>query len=148
MKVRPFEDFFSPTNYRVPYEKQRRYRERHPDLIRQRRDEKRQRVFQYVENYKATHPCVHCGEARPPVLQFHHHDPATKKFEIGKGLWNRKTITAVDLEIAKCAVLCANCHIIEECRLRKVLDVLDPAVHHEPPAGTETVPPLHELQQP
>ena len=58
-------------------------------------------------------PCEDCGVSFPPcVMEFHHRDPSTKSFTIAKNLmrpWYR-----VVLEIAKCVLLCANCHRLRE----------------------------------
>lgn len=54
--------------------------------------------------------CVLCGYgACMAALQFHHVDPATKRFEVGsRGL--TRSWKAVRAEAAKCVLLCANCH--------------------------------------
>lgn len=46
------------------------------------------------------------------VLVFHHRDPATKKFQVGQNQWGRRRSVILE-EIAKCDVLCANCHQIQ-----------------------------------
>ncbi len=51
-----------------------------------------------------------CGITDPIVLDFHHRDPSEKKTNVarfGRGGWSLKRI---DEEIAKCEVVCANCH--------------------------------------
>ena len=54
--------------------------------------------------------CVLCGYGRCiAALQFHHVDPATKEFGIGRG----GSIISIDVlreEARKCVLLCANCH--------------------------------------
>ena len=54
--------------------------------------------------------CVICGYDRYlGALQFHHLDPATKRFHLGlKGL--TRAIDNVREEAKKCVLLCANCH--------------------------------------
>ena len=52
--------------------------------------------------------CVKCGESRFYVIDFHHLDPSTKEFTIGKT--NRWTRTQLEKEIKKCIRLCRNCH--------------------------------------
>ena len=59
--------------------------------------------------YLSTHPCVDCGEADPVVLDFDHVDPTTKLWTIGKML-SRQATPAIEREIAKCVIRCANCH--------------------------------------
>lgn len=56
-------------------------------------------------------PCVKCGETRPWVIQFHHIDPSKKAFEIRAETVISKDLETVNEEVAKCACLCANCHI-------------------------------------
>ena len=53
------------------------------------------------------HPCVDCGETDPIVLEFDH--LRDKKFSIAKG-WRGHEWQKVLDEIAKCEVVCANCH--------------------------------------
>lgn len=65
-----------------------------------------ERVEFLVEFFKAN-PCVDCGEADPVVLEFDH--LRDKEFSIAKGLQDRNWQTVLD-EIAKCDVVCANCH--------------------------------------
>ena len=56
-------------------------------------------------------PCIDCGNSYPScVMEFHHRDPSEKSFTIGEELGrNRDRIIA---EIAKCDLICANCHRI------------------------------------
>jgi transcription elongation factor Elf1 len=73
----------------------------------------RKEVKQWIENYKKSHPCAHCGEARPPVLQFHHLNPKEKDINIAMAARHGWSMVRLEKEIAKCVVLCANCHMIE-----------------------------------
>ena len=57
--------------------------------------------------YFRDHPCVDCGETDPVVLEFDH--LRDKKFGIATGIRNRNWQDVLD-EIAKCDVVCANCH--------------------------------------
>ena len=61
---------------------------------------------------KATKRCERCGETEPDCLQFHHRDPASKSFNLSTaaslGNYSRERLLA---EVAKCEVLCANCHL-------------------------------------
>ena len=58
--------------------------------------------------YRLEHPCIVCGEDEPACLDFHHEDPEVKEFNIGGRLTTSWTTMAA--ELAKCVVLCANCH--------------------------------------
>lgn len=63
-----------------------------------------------IINAAKDRPCVDCGVKYPPyVMTFDHLDPSNKDFNIGI---IGPTISKVRLiaEIAKCEVVCANCH--------------------------------------
>ena len=64
---------------------------------------------QRLRDYKATLACK-CGETHPACLEFHHRDPATKKFNVAHGAASSKAWATIQAEIEKCDVLCANCH--------------------------------------
>ena len=69
---------------------------------------RREELRVWWRQLKATKACEVCGERAPECLHFHHHDPTTKEFDLGAALGkSKKRILA---EIAKCRVLCANCH--------------------------------------
>lgn len=54
-------------------------------------------------------PCDDCGVQYPPyVMQFDHRDPTTKKFNLSRA--EKYPKQQVLEEIAKCDVVCANCH--------------------------------------
>ena len=56
-------------------------------------------------------PCMDCWERYPSfVMQFDHRDPATKLFNVGSMLSESQERIAT--EVAKCDVICANCHAI------------------------------------
>jgi hypothetical protein len=61
----------------------------------------------FLIEYFRSHPCTDCGESDPVVLEFDH--LRDKAFDIGGHLVNvgwQKLLA----EIAKCEVVCANCH--------------------------------------
>ena len=61
----------------------------------------------FLISYLREHPCVDCGETDPIVLEFDH--LRDKKFGIAAGLRDREWQSVLD-EMAKCEVVCANCH--------------------------------------
>lgn len=61
----------------------------------------------YLLEFLRAHPCVDCGETDPIVLEFDH--LGAKSFEIGAGFRN-KNWQSVLSEMAKCEVVCVNCH--------------------------------------
>jgi len=92
---------------------QRRYYDRNVELERLRtrrrarsvRAETRELVLRYLQE----HPCLDCGERDPVVLQFHH-VRGTKRDNVGSLVCDCYEWPVIAEEIAKCVVLCANCH--------------------------------------
>lgn len=70
----------------------------------------RQTAKEYVWDYLSTHPCVRCGETNPIVLEFHHR--GDKDIEVSRLIGRGASLDSLIAEIAKCDVLCANCHRI------------------------------------
>ncbi len=62
---------------------------------------------EFLVAFLREHPCVDCGEGDPVVLEFDH--LGEKEFSISKGLRSRNWQSVLD-EMAKCEVVCANCH--------------------------------------
>jgi hypothetical protein len=82
-------------------------KERYIALAGQRKKALIEERTQYLVTFLREHPCVDCGEADPLVLEFDH--LRDKKFAISAGLQGRRWQDVLD-EIAKCEVVCANCH--------------------------------------
>lgn len=61
----------------------------------------------WLLEYFETHPCVDCAETDPVVLEFDH--LRDKSFSISSA-FGYKNWNLVLAEIAKCDVVCANCH--------------------------------------
>ena len=57
--------------------------------------------------------CARCGENHPATLQFHHRDPQKKDFNLSEAVNDGYSIERIKREVAKCTVLCANCHAKE-----------------------------------
>lgn len=57
--------------------------------------------------------CKHCGLVynglNAPVFEFHHEDPEFKEIGITRILTNRAWNKVLE-ELAKCILVCANCH--------------------------------------
>jgi hypothetical protein len=60
-------------------------------------------------------PCADCkGEFPPECMDFHH--VKKKKFVVSRGIYH-KSVAAIKAEIARCILICANCH-----RIRTAVD--------------------------
>ncbi len=73
--------------------------------------QERLRIYrEWIQDYKVTHGCVDCGyNAHPHALEFDHiPERGKKKFLISHGAGRK--IEKVLAEIAKCDLVCANCH--------------------------------------
>lgn len=51
-----------------------------------------------------------CGENHPATLDFHHRDPREKRFTITEGVALGYSVKSMNAEIAKCDLVCSNCH--------------------------------------
>ncbi len=82
-------------------------RSRYVDQARERKQALAVERTAYLIEFFAGHPCADCGEHDPVVLEFDH--LADKRFDIGQSLPYRSW-RSILAEIAKCDVVCANCH--------------------------------------
>ena len=78
---------------------------------------KRRRKVKEILVAEAGGRCAVCGYDRhPAVLQFHHRDPAAKRFALSDaGL--ARSLARARAEARKCLLLCANCHVEMEAGL-------------------------------
>lgn len=85
------------------YKRNRNYRIKQ---IRKRRSE----LAEWFRGLKTTLKCESCPETHPATLDFHHRDPKEKDLDVTRTIrdgWAKERILK---EIAKCKVLCSNCH--------------------------------------
>ena len=70
----------------------------------------RDRNTRYIEEYLLNHPCARCGESDVEVLEFDHLDPTEKEYTIAQLVGGGMGLIKLQKEMAKCQVLCSNCH--------------------------------------
>lgn len=63
---------------------------------------------EFIRQYKADRGCSRCTEKHPACIDFHHTSPDTKFKEVS--LMLKYGIDTIKAEIAKCILLCKNCH--------------------------------------
>ena len=71
--------------------------------------ESMRKTREWFRDYKSNLKCSKCSETHPACLDFHHIDPSEKDMEVSRiiDMNNKKRIMD---EVAKCVVLCSNCH--------------------------------------
>jgi hypothetical protein len=108
-----YNDITKPFAYKYKTQYSNETAEEKAERIRSSHRESKRKQYQkarsYVWQYKNAHPCEECGEDHPACLIFHHKDPDTKNKDVCKII--KSGIKATKREIAKCAVLCQNCHM-------------------------------------
>jgi hypothetical protein len=67
----------------------------------------------WLEEYKKARFCERCGYSDYRALTFHHRDRTSKEFAVADMIRRGRSLKAIIAEIAKCSILCANCHFIE-----------------------------------
>ena len=74
----------------------------------------------WLRNYKSTKSCVDCGyDKHIEALHFDHLPGVDKKFCISRVVNSSRSRAEVEAEIAKCEIVCANCHAIRTATRRE-----------------------------
>lgn len=83
------------------------------------RNANRKRVVQeFVKQYKESHPCADCNNLYPACVMDFDHLPQFEKTEGIAIMAKHTTLPRVMEEIAKCELVCSNCHRIRTWLLR------------------------------
>lgn len=81
--------------------------------------ERRNKLLAYVQAIKLERGCADCGyRDHPAALDFDHLPGHAKEFRVAQ-LSNGATRAKIDAEIAKCDVVCANCHRVRTAKRRE-----------------------------
>lgn len=86
------------------------WHESHKKEIAERGRIRRKLLRDWYQELKAGLACVQCGENHPACLEFHHRDPSTKLKDVSMLVAISASRSRILAEIAKCDVLCSNCH--------------------------------------
>lgn len=92
-------------------EAQRKHYLANKDKYLEQRQHNREKRKVWFCKYKSKLICYKCGLDDPRCLDFHHRNPAEKSFSISQAVHFGMNEEAIVNEIAKCDVLCSNCHI-------------------------------------
>lgn len=69
---------------------------------------RRMEISAWFRSIKKLSHCLECGNSDPWVLDFHHLSKKSK--DVSTMVCQGYSIKAIEAEISKCIVLCANCH--------------------------------------
>lgn len=72
--------------------------------------DRKRRIRNYVRAIKEASPCTDCGLYYPYFVMQFDHIGKDKEFDIGKAVHSGIGMKRLDAEIAKCELVCANCH--------------------------------------
>jgi hypothetical protein len=84
-----------------------RNRQYYLDKARRRNRLERALFKELIRSLKSV-PCADCGGVFPPWVMTFDHVRGTKLFDVGRGFWG--TRARILEEVAKCEMVCANCH--------------------------------------
>jgi hypothetical protein len=79
---------------------------------------KRQEIYEYKEKT----PCADCGNSFPHYVMDFDHVRGEKLFNVSSAVSRRINKTTLWEEIAKCEIVCANCHRIRTHKSRTIED--------------------------
>ena len=100
-----FKEYYKRNNEELRRKKKQYYKE-NKEKVREKNNEYRNKIVQYVNNYKLSKGCTICGYNKcASALDFHHN--RDKEFHIGQFHGN---LEKLKIEMEKCIVLCADCH--------------------------------------
>lgn len=82
------------------------------EVKRRSRKKHREKIEAYIADILQNASCHDCGIRNIIVFQFDHRDPSLKTSDISRLIGNAKSLKLIQEEVAKCDVVCANCHCI------------------------------------
>lgn len=99
---------------RIDPEKQKLYQRAHykrkTEYYKEKAHERKLKLLEWYREYKSTLKCTKCPEDHPACLDFHHLDPKEKDRNIIQMVRAGVSLEKILKEIAKCIVICSNCH--------------------------------------
>ena len=81
------------------------------ELWRKRQIVSRNATKSYIWEIKKNSTCK-CGVSHPAAIDFHHRDPKEKDIDVSQMVSDKWSKTRIDIELAKCDIMCSNCHRI------------------------------------
>jgi len=88
----------------------RDYYLRNKDACKRAIEDRKRSIKEWVTEIRSAMKCERCGEGHPGCLDFHHKESSKKAITLSRVHKNGWSLARLMIEIAKCVVLCANCH--------------------------------------
>lgn len=86
------------------------YYEKNRELVISKINRNKRENRKWFAEFKATKSCIECGENHPATLDFHHVRPCKSDKKVNQLVSDGHNRIRIEKEIAKCVVLCSNCH--------------------------------------
>lgn len=87
----------------------RKWHQKNYPRLKQEKVLRRRRNLKIIQEAR-TGSCTRCPESDSRCLDFHHVDPKSKSFSLGSSVARDSSEAKLREELAKCVLLCANCH--------------------------------------
>jgi hypothetical protein len=114
-----------------------KYRKHVNNSLRKRQQARRK----YIDALKLSRGCADCGyNAHAAALDFDHLPGTEKKFNIANYVWLMGKGSDLEAEIAKCEVVCSNCHRVRTSKRLKENGVARRKVAESLPASSAAMP--------
>jgi hypothetical protein len=94
-----------------------RHHERHRENVKERLGKSRDEAQRFIYEYLSNQVCADCGTYDFAVMTFDH-VRGKKKMDVMTMVYQGYSVEAIMKEIAKCEVVCANCHMWREQKRR------------------------------
>jgi hypothetical protein len=73
---------------------------------------RRNTIKTFLRKLKAITSCIHCGLRDWRLIDFHHVNPDSKRFDLSRAAKKRVSIATLKRELRKCIPVCLHCHRI------------------------------------
>jgi hypothetical protein len=117
-KRKPYSKKYYDKYKDILLEKSKKHYRNNKGQYTKRRKKFRDERSDWLLKFKSNLCCIRCGENHPRCLDFHHREPYAKEDLVSR-LVKRASKDRILKEIAKCDVLCANCHRKHHCDYAK-----------------------------
>lgn len=94
----------------------KKHYENNRDTYIKNKNSRQERSLRFIWLVKVFGSCQKCGESHPACLTFHHKNPKNKEYNVSQ--MKDCSVETIKSEIRKCKILCFNCHMKLEYKMR------------------------------